>query len=234
MNLFLYRLINNTIHFNNGNVTGNNTGSGGTIIWSTWDSLRDADFNTLIGKIGSFLYYMVIVASVLFAGIKLATALVNYFGTPNSQYQLKSQYKNDIKEVFVGFVMLFTGVEVIAQFINLLFPETNGIITTITSSLTSDSSGLFANISPQLGKIVPAINFLYWGIIAVGEIWFAIKAITNFINYYQADDEREKIEFKNNAKNALFGMCVLLMSGTILGKLLGIFGIGQLVNGLNF
>lgn len=208
----------------------------GGILWD-WSKITnimtgDNAFNTILVYIGSFLYRLIIIACFLFAGIKLVTSFINFFSTPENQTNLRLQYKNDIKEVFSGTLMLFGGVEMAGLLINAIFPDTKSIITPILTSIKNktDASGLYSQVEGEIKQIIPAIKYLYYGIAGLGLVFFSFKIVMNIIGYFRADDTHTQTEYKNNIKNNFMGLILVFMAASIVNILLTLFGYSSLLS----
>lgn len=210
---------------------GENTGDTGQYIWSEFQEGGDAwtnwDLQALLSNVGEWIYGAFIILCIFFSGLKLLTAFGNYFSTPNNNAQLKLQYKNDIKEVFTGFLMLTLGAEVLANLVSLMFPENTvgiGVINKI-KNIISNPNGIFSTLSGKLSGLANAkkgIQFVFNFTAGALAFIFSINIVTNALKYFGSDNDSERVSYKSSIFNSLIGLFAVLLAGTIINKIIDI------------
>jgi hypothetical protein len=215
---------------------GENTGDTGQYIWSEFQEGGGAwewNLKELLSKVGVWIYGAFIILCIVFSGLKLLTAFGNYYSTPNTNAQLKLQYKNDIKEVFTGFLMLTLGAEVLASLISIMFPSSEGVgvVNAINEQISSPDS-IFATLSGKfsnLGNAISGVKFVFYMTAGALAFIFVFHIISNLIKYFQSENDSEKVNYKASIFNNLIGLFAVLLAGVIIDKIIQIMFSGTTV-----
>lgn len=206
---------------------GDTSGDTGEYIWSQFQDGGEAwgwDLEKLLSEVGKWIYGAFIILCLLFSGLKLITAIGNYFSTPSNNAQLKLQYKNDIKEVVTGFLMLTLGAEVLASLMSVMFPSSQGV--TIVGKIKeaiSNPAGVFSFLNGKLSglsNIKSGVKFVFNLTGAVLAIIFAVYTVTYTLKYFKADNDSERVGFKSSAINSVLGLFAVILAASIINRII--------------
>ncbi len=202
---------------------------GGIDLWFDPEN-ANYELGDLLQDFGKLVYGGIIFFSVIFGGYKLVSSFIAYFGTSPTNTQLKLQYKNDIKEVITGYLMLILGTEIVANIMSAVFPESQGI-GIINEIKNADKQQLATNFTGKMNgsdNVVSLGNQAFILMQGFGIAYFAFTVVKHLLEFFKADSVQKKEEAKESMKMNILGILALMMASEIYKAITGQFGLSEI------
>ena len=89
---------------------------------------------------------------------------------------------------------------------------------------------MFSKVEELLSPAKGVIKTLFWGAAALGIIYFAYNAAKYAVLYFNSENERDKLDCRNNIKTNLLGIFFMISVGVIINVVLGLFGLDGIIS----